>query len=66
MTFLGEFASDNTTVKLVNGFLSEILAAGDVDSLQPALLTPAPRSNVCHPDLLQPFRETDNCAGNWC
>lgn len=51
---LGEFSRHGAAVELVNRFLGEVLTPGDIDGLEPATTTPAPRRAGRHADLLQP------------
>ena len=59
---LGEFTSNGTTMEFVNRLLGQILPASDVDGLEPAPLTPAPRRDGRDTNLLQPFGKTDDRA----
>ena len=66
---LKKFTRCCAAMKFVNGLLSEILPAGDIDGFKPALLAPAPCGALSHTNLFQPFGEADNrgtrgyCAG---
>lgn len=51
---LGELAGHGTTMEFVNRLLGQILPASDVDGLEPAPLTPAPRRDGRDTNLLQP------------
>ena len=57
---LGELASHGTTMEFVNRLLGEILPTSDVDGLEPAPLTPAPRRDGRDTNLLQPAVQADD------
>jgi len=56
---LGKLSGAGAAVEFINRFLGEILPSGNVDRLEPALLSPAPRRAWRHPHLLQPSGEAD-------
>ena len=57
---LGEVASSRPAREFVDCFLGEILPSGDVDSFEPALLAPSPRSAGRNAGVRQPLLQADN------
>ncbi len=60
---LSKFSADGATVKLVDGFLGEILPPRNVDGLQPAFFSPTPAGAWGHAHLFKPFGQADNRRG---
>jgi hypothetical protein len=57
---LGELAGNGSPMEFIDCLLRQVLPASDVDSLEPALLTPAPRGARGYADCLYPFGKAND------